>query len=122
MVKERIEQIISGKIDPFLFVIGENKEDSNLNFFQENKEEIKEYIHSKILSEEMTLYQLYSLIVVLFETNTFSTDVEEYLNANIKGSKNADNMKLLKSLIGISDNKNGFEEYVKEISLAFEQK
>ena len=122
MVKERIEQIISGKIDPFLFVIGENKEDSNLNFFHENKEEIKEYIHSKILSEEMTLYQLYSLIVVLFETNTFSTDVEEYLNANIKGSKNADNMKLLKSLIGISDNKNGFEEYVKEISLAFEQK
>lgn len=122
MVKERIEQIISGKIDPFLFVIGENKEESNLNFFHENKEEIKEYIHSKILSEEMTLYQLYSLIVVLFETNTFSTDVEEYLNANIKGSKNADNMKLLKSLIGISYNKNGFEEYVKEISLAFEQK
>ena len=122
MVKEKIDQILSGKIDPFLFVMGEKKEDSSNTFFQENKDKIKECIHSKILSEEMTLYQLYSLIVVLFETNTFSSEVEEYLNSNLKGSKNADNMKLLKSLIGISDNKNGFEEYVKEISLAFEQK
>ena len=119
---ERIDEIIAGKLDPFLFVMGESEEDSTLNFFQENKEEIKEYIYSKILLEEMNLYQLYNLIVVLFETNTFSTEVEEYLNANLKGSKNADNMKLLKSLIGISDNKNGFEQYVKEISLAFEQK
>ena len=122
MVKSKIDEIISGKIDPFLFVMGEREEDSSNTFFQENKDKIKECIHSKILSEEMTLYQLYSLIVVLFETNTFSSEVEEYLNVNLKGSKNADNMKLLKSLIGISDNKNGFEEYVKEISLAFEQK
>lgn len=122
MVKSKIDEIISGKIDPFLFVMGEREEDSSNTFFQENKDKIKECIHSKILSEEMTLYQLYSLIVVLFETNTFSSEVEEYLNSNLKGSKNADNMKLLKSLIGISDNKNGFEEYVKEISLAFEQK
>lgn len=122
MIKEKIKQILDGKIDPFLFVMGKSQDCREKVFFMENKGEIKKEVHRIILDQEVTLYQLYCLIVVLFETNTLSIDVEKYLSHNLKESKNADNMKLLKTLIAISDNKNGFEEYVREISMAFEQR
>lgn len=122
-VTRKIMEVLEDKQDPYNFVFKKDTKREKDYFYVENKNEIMQTIEIIICEhKKLTLLQLYNLILVYFEGNILNQIVGEYIKKLATLSKsNSKNLRLLKSILEMTDDKRAIENSIKQMSKVLDE-